>query len=176
MENKADLKLFEQAKMFAVRNHGLQEYDGFPYHKHLDDVDEVVQRYSDKIKYRIAAWLHDIIEDTPVSYNDILSQFGKEIAEIVFCVTDEMGRNRAEKKPKTYPKIKSNSDAIFVKLCDRIANIESGIKTGNSMGKKYMKEHPEFKKELFTEGVWEHVWKDLDLLIDKIKERELAKV
>lgn len=171
-----DEKLLEQAKMYAVRNHGLQEYDGFPYHKHLDDVDTIVQRYSKAVKHRIAAWLHDIIEDTPVSYNDIDKQFGYEIAEIVFCVTDEMGRNRAEKKPKTYPKIRSNSDAVFIKLCDRIANIESGLKTGNSMTKKYLKEHTEFREALFSDGVWGKVWKDLDMLIEKVKENLLAKM
>lgn len=175
-QTEQEAKLLEQAKMYAVRNHGLQEYDGFPYHKHLDDVDSVVQRYSNATKYRMAAWLHDIIEDTPVSYNDIDKQFGFEVAEIVFCVTDEMGRNRAEKKPKTYPKIKSNSDAVFIKLCDRIANVENGVKNGSSMIKKYVKEHKEFKEALWVDGVWNKVWSDLDLLMDTVKESLLLKM
>ena len=80
----------------------------------------------------IGTILHDTLEDTTLSYNDIKKAFGKEVAEIVYCVTDELGRNRNERKEKTYPKIKANWKATVVKICDRIANI--------TQSKKYNKE------------------------------------
>jgi guanosine-3',5'-bis(diphosphate) 3'-pyrophosphohydrolase len=61
------IDFLEEAKMFAVRNHGLQEYDGFPYHKHLMDVQKCVMKYTTDFDIIVAAWLHDVIEDSPVS-------------------------------------------------------------------------------------------------------------
>jgi (p)ppGpp synthase/HD superfamily hydrolase len=88
----------------------------------------------------IACALHDTLEDTSLSYNDIQKAFGKEVAEIVFCVTDELGRNREERKEKTYPKIQSNWKATVVKICDRIANIEQSRSYNQKLFDMYKKE------------------------------------
>lgn len=55
------------------------------------------------------------------------------MAEIVFCVTNEQGRNRKERIKRTYPKIRNNRWAQFVKLCDRIANVEHSLETKSRM-------------------------------------------
>ncbi len=154
----------ELAIMFAIRNHGLQEYDGFPYHKHLKDVDNVGKMFTDDNELRMGLWLHDILEDTHVSYSDIEKLFGKRVAEMVFCVTDELGRNRDERKGRTYPKIRSNSDAIFIKLADRIANTENCIAVGHGMMKRYTREYAEFKKALFVDNHCLEMWARLDAL------------
>ena len=86
------------------------------------------------------------------------------MAEIVFCCTDELGRNRKEKKEKTLPKTASNPDAIIVKLADRIANIEQGGKVG-----MYAEEYEEFKGALYlntpkdARPMWEHLEKLLKI-------------
>jgi len=164
MTQEEKIKRYENAKMLAIRMHGIQEYDGFPYHKHLQDVEDVLLKFGyDKYGIHVVcAWLHDMLEDCPVSYNDILKEFGLEIAEIVFCVTDELGRNRKERKQKTYPKIKSNADAIVIKLADRIANVTQGLKQGNKLADMYKKEYEEFEKQLWipnsgTHLMWDHL-------------------
>jgi guanosine-3',5'-bis(diphosphate) 3'-pyrophosphohydrolase len=162
-----EIKTLEEVKMFAIRFHGLQDYDGFPYHKHLIDVESLVLRFSNDFDLHIAAWLHDILEDCPVSYNDIKSKFGERVAEIVYAVTDELGRNRKERKEKTYPKIKSNNDAVLIKICDRIANIENCILTNNSMLKAYKKEHENFVMSLKSDGVWDDAWNYLENVISE---------
>lgn len=148
-----------EARQVAVKAHGNQDYDGvFPYEKHLDDVVEVLKRFSIvHPKYLCAGYLHDTIEDGAVSYNKIKRHFGEEVAEMVFCVTDELGRNRAEKKRKTLPKTASNPDAVIVKLADRIANIEHGGKID-----MYAKEFNEFHTYLYSSNqlaapMWEHL-------------------
>jgi (p)ppGpp synthase/HD superfamily hydrolase len=160
-------KIYNEARLVAEENHSGQKYDGmFPYTKHLDDVVNVLKSFGYSGKYIVAGYLHDAIEDTTISYNDIKDYFGVEVAEIVYCVTDELGRNRKERKEKTLPKIASNPDAIIVKLADRIANIKHGGKVT-----MYAKEHSEFKSYLYKPGLCDDMWESLESLIfsEKVK-------
>ena len=158
-------KDYREARMVSVKAHGTQDYDGiFPYKKHLDDVVAVLERYGFSGKYIIAGYLHDIIEDTELSYHKVKTFFGYEVAEMVYCVTDELGRNRAEKKIKTLPKTASNPDAIIIKLADRIANIEHGGKI-----EMYAKEYDEFQSFLRSVSPKSatDMWRRLDSLLMK---------
>jgi (p)ppGpp synthase/HD superfamily hydrolase len=158
-------KNYKEARMVAVVAHSNQRYDEiFPYEKHLDDVVDVLKRYGFSGKFIIAGYLHDTIEDDALSYNKIKKHFGIEVAEMVFCVTDELGRDRKEKKTKTLPKIASNPDAIIVKLADRIANIEHGGKVD-----MYNEEYVEFKGALYlnTPNDGKAMWDYLDKLLSK---------
>ena len=157
-----------KARLFAIERHGNQKYskDAYPYLIHLEDVVNVLKHFGyTEDKYICAGYLHDTMEDTPTSHNDIKKVFGIEVAEIVYCVTDELGRNRKERHEKTYPKILSNPDAIVVKLADRIANVENGIFNKEyEFVKMYAGEYEEFKKILQTEGVCDEMWAYLDEL------------
>ena len=155
-------KLCNEAKLVALKVHGNQSYDGiFPYEKHLDDVVTILNYFNYTGKFTIAGWLHDSIEDGAISYNKINNYFGEEIAEIVFAVSDELGRNRKEKKAKTYPKIKANPDAIIIKLADRIANIEHGGKID-----MYRTEYQDFRDGIYVSGVGEDLWTLLENLLN----------
>lgn len=99
----------------------------------------------------IACILHDTLEDTVVSYNDIKKAFGLNIAEIVYCVTDELGRNRTERKAATYPKIKRNWKAVAVKICDRIANVTHSKEYNRDKYEMYRKEYNDFHANLNIE-------------------------
>lgn len=152
-------KHIREARLVAIKAHGTQDYDGiFPYEKHLEDVVEVLKRFGIvQPKYICAGWLHDSMEDGALSYNKIKRHFGFEVAEMVYCVTDELGRGRDEKKAKTLPKTGSNPDAVIIKLADRIANIEHGGKID-----MYAKEYKAFKLALYqpdriAEPMWEHL-------------------
>jgi (p)ppGpp synthase/HD superfamily hydrolase len=156
-------KTYKEARMVAVKAHSNQSYDEiFPYEKHLDDVVDVLKRFGFSGKFIVAGYLHDAIEDDGISYNDINRHFNKEVAEMVYCVTDELGRNRKEKKEKTLPKTASNPDAIILKLADRIANIEHGGKID-----MYAKEYQEFKGALYlnTPASGRPMWEHLDKLL-----------
>ena len=158
-------KDYKEARMVSIQAHGNQTYDSvFPYHKHLDDVIDVIRRFGFSGKYIVAAALHDIIEDTALSYNKVKKYFGLEVAEMVYCVTDELGRDREEKKIKTLPKTASNPDAIIIKLADRIANIEHGGKID-----MYAREYHQFKGALFLNTPKDGLpmWDHLDKLLKK---------
>jgi (p)ppGpp synthase/HD superfamily hydrolase len=152
-------KHVREARLVAIKAHGSQSYDDiFPYEKHLDDVVAVMKRFGfDSYEYICAAYLHDSIEDGALSYNKIKRHFGFEVAELVFCVTDEEGRDRKEKKAKTLPKTASNPKAIHLKLGDRVANIEHGGKID-----MYAKEYEDFREALYhhdpeAEAIWSHL-------------------
>lgn len=155
------ITLVKEASYLAISAHGTQTYDGYPYYYHLEQVVDILKEYGyTEDKFIISGYLHDSIEDTDVSYNDIRMKFGEEIAEIVYRVTDELGRNRAERKAKTLPKIAESPDAIIIKLADRIANLRNPTKKG-----MYAKEYKIFKDFLYTPGHADDMWKELDELV-----------
>lgn len=137
-----------RAQRYATVVHGGQIYnDEVPYVDHLADVFAVIQRFGldEDEQIATAAWLHDAIEDTRTSYNDIKARFGVDVAELVYAVTDERGRNRKERHDKTYPKIKAfGNKAVQLKLADRIANVEYGSATGGKQA-MYRAEQADFE-------------------------------
>ncbi len=158
-------ELVRKAKNCAFIAHEGQLYGTFPYHKHLEDVIRILKRFDFNNKYLIAGYLHDTIEDTALSYDFIAENFGKCIADIVYAVTDELGKNRKERRAKTYPKIAANEDAIIIKLADRIANVEQGGKI-----EMYAKEHAEFKWWFYREDrMMRPMWDYLENVINKWK-------
>lgn len=102
-----------------------------------------------------ACWGHDLIEDTRVSYNDVKNRLdgsgyvASPIADIIYALTNEKGKNRKERaNDKYYEGIRSTPGAVFVKLCDRIANVQYSKMTKSSMFKKYSEENSHFEKML----------------------------
>ena len=103
-----------------------------------------------------AAYFHDSIEDARLSYNDVFNYAGKYMdnsqanvaAEIVYALTNEKGRTRAEREnDKYYEGIRCTLYAPFVKWCDRIANYKHAVELNNSrMIKMYNKEMSKFFK------------------------------
>lgn len=156
----------ERAKLFAVFAHANQMYGGKPYLVHLAAVANTLERFGyDSGKMIAAAYLHDVVEDTGYTHEDILGLFGPTVADIVTAVTNEPGVNRKERSLKTYPKIRANKLAVMVKLADRIANIENCIVTDNDRLDMYRKEHAAFKEALQDSYMYVNMWKWLDFLV-----------
>jgi guanosine-3',5'-bis(diphosphate) 3'-pyrophosphohydrolase len=158
-----------RAKMFAEIAHAGQVYNcEVPYTFHLENVVEVLKRFQLTDPVMICAgYLHDAIEDTTKSFNDIKERFGEDVAELVYCVTSELGRNRKERNIKTYPKIAANRMAVMLKLADRIANVEYGLASGGKF-EMYAKEFPDFYKALSsstTDVIETNMWNHLKRLL-----------
>lgn len=107
---------------------------------------------------------HDILEDTNNSYNDLVKVIGVTAADMVYNVTDELGKNRKERKERTLPKIKACRYSTYVKLMDRLANVYYSADVKSRMYTMYQDEHPEFITSLYTEEYGE-IWVDLDVLL-----------
>ena len=162
--------ILERAYLFAEEHHGDQKYGHIPYMAHVCHVVGVLltHDYSDRELLSIA-YLHDVLEDTTAHYSDLDKRFGHRVAEGVYAMTDELGRNRKERHEKTYPKLADNRDAILVKLADRIANVtHSGVEKP-SMRNMYKKEYKKFRETLHSEDLGQNLWATLDeLLLPKL--------
>jgi (p)ppGpp synthase/HD superfamily hydrolase len=107
---------------------------------------------------------HDLIEDARVSYNDIKELVGYEVAEIIFLCTENKGRNRLARKSKEfYEDLATNELAVFVKLCDIIANSTFSKQSGSSMFSKYQSEWTKVKQILYTDK-YKEIFDELDKL------------
>lgn len=141
-------------------------YDDKPYSVHLALVVTYALKYIDKVPehYREniinACWLHDTIEDTRNTYNDILKISNETVANIVYALTNEKGKNRKERaNEKYYQGIILEPFAKFVKLCDRLANVKYSVDTNSRMKEVYRKENKRFIKSLFEKDIL--IYKDM---------------
>lgn len=116
---------------------------------------------------RPAIWGHDNIEDVGSSYNDIRKRSNSYVAEIIRAVTnDQRGRNRNERMPDyIYEEIVDTPFALFVKLCDRIANIRYSWMMQSRMFNVYKEEHAHFRKMLDRDPSLTPMWELLDDLL-----------
>jgi (p)ppGpp synthase/HD superfamily hydrolase len=142
--------IYEQHR---ATNHYYDKY--LPYEFHLNMVAQVARDFSHIVSASaaeliiLAAYGHDLIEDTRVSYNDVVEVLGDEVADIIYAVSNEKGKTRKERaNEKYYEGIRNTPYAVYVKLCDRIANVQYSKTTKSRMFEMYKKENPEFIKAL----------------------------
>jgi len=97
----------------------------------------------------ISAYGHDLIEDTRENYNSVKEYLGVQAADIIYAVSNEKGKNRKERaNDKYYEGIRNTPGAVFVKLCDRIANVQYSKMTKSRMFEMYKKENDRFIVQL----------------------------
>lgn len=121
-----------KAKTYAINAHKRinhrRKYTNKPYDIHLKAVAELVGSVSDDSEMIAAAWLHDIVEDTPLTHGDIENEFGEQIAAYVYQLTDlsrPRDGNRATRKLIDLEHISLASAAgKTIKLADLIDNLK----------------------------------------------------
>lgn len=134
-------------------NHYYDEYLPYKFHLQMvvqafEDWKHILQPDLHEICF-LGSYGHDLIEDTRTSYNDVKKILGEGVAEIVYAVSNEKGKNRKERaNTKYYQGIRNTPGAVFVKLCDRIANVQYGKLTKSEMFEMYGKENAHFEKML----------------------------
>jgi len=123
--------LIERARAFAIECHGSQvrKYTGEPYWHHLRNVAIIVDEFGGTESQVAAAWLHDTVEDTDVTLDDLEAEFGPEIRDLVYWLTDrsrEEGINRRSRKALDRERLARAPEAAqTVKLADLIDNMKS---------------------------------------------------
>jgi (p)ppGpp synthase/HD superfamily hydrolase len=163
--------LVGEARKFAVEAHSSQKYGEHQYEKHLADVVQVLEMFQPDYDFDehifAAAWLHDTIEDTPATVAEIRSKFGAKTAQLVYAVTNELGRNRKERTVKTMLKVwDKGKEAMAIKLADRIANTQFSRSQRSPQFEMYKKEYPFFRWFLKKGGELRKMWDLLDKLVE----------
>jgi len=158
----------EKAELFARIVHRKQMYGDYPYIVHIKDVVDILTDYG--YDAMTIGYLHDVVEDTDITIKEIQYEFGDFISECVDIVTDKPGKNRKERKLKTYSFMKTITEeyelALIVKVADRLSNVKSCVITKNyKLFDMYYKEHTDFKEAIYRENLCEELWKTLDYYI-----------
>lgn len=165
------------AKAVAAFAHCKQRYTPEEdYIVHLEEVDSILcdAGFCDA-QYRISAYLHDVVEDSPVSFKLVREYFGVSVQRIVYAVTNERGLTPKMVFDKTVAKLASIPEAIPVKLADKLANGKRGFANpGSKFYAKYKDSYPEFRLKLkeeslrynHIEGDLQSLWNQLDELFD----------
>lgn len=165
-----------KARDFALFYHGEQAHGSLTIKEHLTDVAfHASLHYDPAVNHCFpeeviaAAWLHDVVEDTNVSDEDVHERFGDRIGSIVSLLTDKRGKNRMERHLRTYHAIRQDNDAVLIKLCDRRHNHERSLKHGEHWMAMYEREYLYFKFALWTPHKFVKLWDELDFQHGEIK-------
>lgn len=125
-----DLPLILKALDFAAKKHRDQrrkDKNATPYINHPIQVAEVLVNEGgiSDTQVIVAALLHDTVEDTETSFEELENHFGSEIADIVREVTDDKRLSKLERKQLQIDNAPHSSDkARLVKLADKICNLQ----------------------------------------------------
>ncbi|MFH6785599.1 MULTISPECIES: HD domain-containing protein [Methylobacterium] len=123
--------LVARAADFAARRHADQRRKGAarePYVNHLAEVAALLADTADAPNAWVVAagWLHDTIEDTGTTHEELSSLFGPVVADLVAEVTDDKSLPKAERKRLQVERASHRSpDAKAIKIADKISNLRS---------------------------------------------------
>ena len=126
---ESDLKVLLKALQFSAIKHTNQrrkDVDASPYINHPISLASILcnEAHITDIEVICGALLHDTIEDTETTPEELESEFGPVIKDIVMDVTDDKSLNKAARKKAQIDHASDVSDkAKLVKLADKISNL-----------------------------------------------------
>lgn len=170
-----------RAKDFATRHHAAvghkRKYTGEDYISHCLAVAELVRSVRHTEAMSAAALLHDCVEDTAATLDDIERLFGHEVACLVEMLTDVSKKsdgNRAVRKAiDRAHTAKASADAKTVKLADLIDNARSIVEHDAKFAKVYLSEK-RLLLEVLREGDAE-LWNMANQIVSRYFEQQEKK-
>ena len=149
--------MLNEVLKFATKAHGDQKrkYTNDPYINHPIAVAEIVETVPHTQEMIAAALLHDVVEDTDVTLDQIKDKFGSKVADLVGWLTDisrpEDGNRRTRKALDRAHSSNAPAEAQTIKLADLIHNTISIAEHDPNFWKVYREEKIELLKVL-TKG------------------------
>ena len=140
------MKQLDKAIQFATKAHEGQtrKYTGEPYIVHPLSVMEIVKTVDHTEEMLMAAVLHDTVEDTDVTLQDIDREFGPVVAQLVEELTDvskpEDGNRAFRKGLDREHSAQASAQGQTIKVADLISNTKSITEHDPHFAKVYMKE------------------------------------
>jgi hypothetical protein len=166
------VKRFER---FCVKEHRRQRYGKYPYGFHLRGVREIAMYYRfNSIDEQVLALGHDLDEDTYVTVSDKMRAGASRLAlRFIWCLMDEPGVDRKQRKSRTYPKIRRFVVTAAIKVADRLRNLLQCFIEGNRrMFNTYNNEEAGFEKGIgmVNDIRLKRMWTDLKWLFENAEE------
>src|ERR1700749_3328014 len=129
----APLRLVSEAAELAARRHNGMARKGRgsePYINHLAEVANLIAAATDGADAELVAagWLHDAIEDTETTREELSQKFSERVAALVVEGTDDMTLPKSERpRLKVVDAPKKSPSAKLIKIADKISNIRARI-------------------------------------------------
>lgn len=116
------------AREFAIQAHGDQRYGRMPYSYHLDQVASKLRELEDygwnvPEEAYVVAYLHDVLEDTEVTYEELYQKFGVNVAVPVALLSKNMYSDGAD----YLSSVKSDPISKIVKIADTMCNLQASV-------------------------------------------------
>lgn len=157
------MSLIAKALEFGANAHEgqVRKYTGNPYfNEHCVAVAARVKARGGDDDMIVAALLHDTVEDTDVTLDEVEREFGIAVASLVDALTDRYTHeaypelNRAKRKKLEAERMATVSDAAKeIKLCDMMDNTESIVSHDPGFAKVYLREKAYLLECMFPTGV-----------------------
>lgn len=143
------IDIVEKARIFQIAAHSavkqVRKYTGEPYWVHPIEVATILSEYEEVTpEMRAAAMLHDVEEDTGVTHDIIIIEFGPIVGEYVDWLTDKSkpeDGNRAVRKKKDADRLMLAPWQVqSIKCADLISNTKSIVENDPGFAKTYLPE------------------------------------
>lgn len=150
--------LEKRARIWSIRWHGEQvrKYTFEPYWTHPEAVAVLVKTVPHTPEMVAAAYLHDVLEDTPCTEAQILAEFGYGVTDLVVWLTDASkpsdGNRTARKALDRQRLARAPREAKTVKLADLIDNSRSIVARDPDFAKVYLREKRLLLDEALHDG------------------------
>ena len=133
------MEIVKSAELFAKKKHsGMTQKDGSPSSEHLEAVVNRLKSLGVVDEDLLCAgWLHDTIEDTDTSFDDLFERFGSRVAVLVSSLSKDTSLPKKQKEQAYVKQLgEASPDAKLVKLCDISANLSDLKKYSSSKSKR----------------------------------------
>lgn len=182
-KDESDYKILEKAYMVAADAHKEQERaSGDPYITHPLETAKILAEIHMDTPTLTSAILHDVVEDTGLDKEDIKTEFGEEVANLVDGVTKLTAISESKEKGTDFQKSRSKVDkqaenlrkiflamakdirVIMIKVADRLHNLRTLTYLSKEKQKFKAKETLEIFAPIASRlGMWEVKWQLEDL-------------
>jgi (p)ppGpp synthase/HD superfamily hydrolase len=136
------LRLVSEAADLAARRHNGMQRKGRgsePYINHLAEVANLLAAATDGTDAELVAagWLHDSIEDTETTRDELAQKFSERVAALVVEVTDDMTSPKDQRRQQQIIDApKKSPGAKLIKIADKISNVRARILPEPSQGER----------------------------------------
>ena len=187
-EKKIDTSFLDTAIYFTVKAHSGVERrgKGFPYIVHPMEAMAIVATYTNDQEMLAAAALHDVVEDTNYTEEDIRKEFGDRVAKLVASESDLVVNDKpesdswVERKKFAIERLKGlDRDAKIVAMGDKLSNARAMLQDYQNMGEelwskfhvtdpKLHKWHYEGLRDSLSELKGTFAYNEFSFIVDKL--------
>ena len=139
------MEIIQKAEKFAREKHkGQKDDEGNDYFEtHCRNVFRILMNVTKDNHILIAGLLHDTLEDTNTTLDELKEKFGNRVANLVYEVTHE---GKKDERGFYFPRLKTK-EAIMIKFADRLSNISRMNNWNENRKEHYLKKSKFWRSE-----------------------------